>query len=74
MAKKNVTLKKRRQEIINQILDLNANQRPFFDLNLYVDDPFTQEEKEAMAKQEVLRKEISVLNEKIGNKILWKRT
>ncbi|MFX0174365.1 MAG: hypothetical protein ACFE9L_21010 [Candidatus Hodarchaeota archaeon] len=74
MVKKNATLRERRQELINQHFDLNANQRPFFDLNIYVDDPFTQEEKDAMAKQEDIRKEISKLDEKIGNKILWKRT
>jgi hypothetical protein len=74
MVKKKATLRKRRQELINQHFDLNANQRPFFDLDPHLDDPFTQEEKDAMAKQEDIRKEIYKLDKKIGNKILWKRT
>ncbi len=60
MVKKKATIKKRRQELINQHFDLNANQRPFFDLNPYLEDPFTPEEQEIMAKQEDIRKEISV--------------
>jgi len=66
-------LRKERQTIINQIFELNAQTKPFFELNIRTDNPFTPEEKEAMAKQEDLHQEISKLNEKIGNKILWQR-